>query len=97
MAQVYLIPKPVGGQCSVIAASHLVLRFTETTERFPPRGERPVGIEIAIEIGIDQILGRFLFYLIPNPVGGQCSVIAASLFDSDPDFDLDLSLPTTIQ
>ena len=37
-----------------------------------------IGIEIAIEIGIDQVFGRFLFYLIPNPVGGQCSVIAAS-------------------
>jgi len=38
-----------------------------------------IGIEIAIEIGIDQVFGRFLFYRIPNPVGGQCSVIAASL------------------
>jgi len=35
-------------------------------------------IEIGITIGIDQVLGRFLLYLIPNPVGGQCSVIAAS-------------------
>jgi len=60
-------------------------RFTscipETTERFPPRRERPVGIEIAIEIAIDPVFGGLRFYLIPKPVGGQCSVIAsASLY-----------------